>query len=181
MHSRTVLAVLAWVVLGWAGTAATFQVGTGRPNLDGWCALPWHATESSGLVGLTAAGLELRGDLYPPRSAFELSLKTVSADSLLFLFESPNTAGEIVFYLEDRVVQKIRPPQSGLWWIRARDLPPTGILRVELGAYVKSLLIRSVYLPCQKCPVPDCGRWAVLGALVGAGAVLLLLWISGRL
>jgi len=181
MKATTIAGLLAVAFWGVIGLAVSVQVGTGTPDFREWSPLPWHGMESSGLAGLTEAGLELNADLRPPRSAFELSLKMTSSSTLLFLFESPSPAGEIVLRLDGVQIEKNRVPQAGPWWVKLSDLPRRGILRVELNPYVKKLVIKAVYYPARACPSCPWLEYVLLGALVGLGAVLGWLWLSGRL
>lgn len=180
MKGRVVAGILMAVVVLAPAQAAVLRSGTGQPDLSGWCPLPWHSMETTGVVALSGAGLELRAEPRPPPSAYELSLKLTRSRSLLFVLESPGPAGHAVFRLDSVELGRLRVPARGVWWVLVTDLPETGILRLELDRYVDSLLIRSVYYPCPPCPDDRCLQCGVIGALLGAASVLLLVWLMTR-
>jgi len=166
---RFVLALVLMVVAP-LGHAATLKHGTGEPDLADWCAMDWLAGCTTGVVALSGTGLELHPTLSPPPSAYELSLKLIPYRSLLFLLEGRSAVGHVTFYLNGRVLDRIRA-QGGRWWVRIDDLPTTGILRLELDQYCESLVIRSINFPCRPCPRPSCLKEFLLGALLGAAVV----------
>ena len=166
------LVVLAFV-LSLPALALTVKTGTGSPSWEGWCPLSWQFGCLVGHGGLTDQGLLLSAAQAPPTPAYELSLRLINQNRLLFFLESPNAAGKVVIYLNDQVVNVLHPVE-GLWWVEFGDLPSTGFVRVELGPYTDSLLIRGVYYPCVVCP--SCWPWFIGGALLGA----LLVWLVLR-
>ncbi len=172
MKSLSLLAV-ALLIIALQAFSIQIKYGAGQPEVEGWCPLGWHAGTLCGHGGLTEQGLELYRTT-PPVTAYELNLKMIPFPSLLFSLRSPNTAGTIDVWLDGKLVDQITPPGEGAWWLRLDDLPERGFLRLELGKYCDSLLIQSIYFPCAACPLPDCRLYLLLGALLGAGLVLLL-------
>ncbi len=149
------------------------RMGTGGANQD-WCPLGWWGSKAIGNAGLTEEGFLLSTAQTPPVPAYEIALKLVPYKELLFMLRSPSPAGKINLYLNDKLVDTVDVPTIGNWWMLVSDLPDSGILRIELGAYCDQLLIQSVNYRCQTCP--PLWPWFILGAVCGA----LLTWVILR-
>lgn len=183
--SRSHILLTALAVIFFWGTnlcsATTLTVGTGTPNVDGWCWLDWNTGCTTGLAVLSGSGLTLFPAQAAPPSSLELSLKLIQGRTLIFLFESPSTSGKITFSVDGSVVRSIAPPRTGSWWVRLSDLPSAGILRLELDRYCDQLTITSIYYDCYACgPCPRCLKEFLLGLVVGVAGVLALHWLIMR-
>jgi len=165
---------LLCALLALPGFSLTVTTGTGPPNLQGWCQLDWRMGIIIGHGGVTDRGLLLSAAQMPPVPGYELNLKYVNKKELLIFFESPNPAGRVFFYLDDRVVNVQQVPIQGEWWVKLTDLPSSGSLRIELGPCTDEVLIRGIYYPCEVCP--SCLPWFIAGVVVGG----LLVWLVMR-
>lgn len=169
---RITLLGIVIFLLGLPALALTVKTGTGSPRWEGWCFLNWQMGCLIGHGGLTDQGLLLSMAQAPPIPAYELNLRLIKQNRLLFFLESPNPAGKLLIYLDEQVVQVLQPTQ-GLWWVELDDLPSTGFLRIEIGPCTDSLLIRGIYYPCVVCP--SCWPWLIGGVLIGAVLVWLIM------
>lgn len=161
------------VLLVFPSFALTVRTGVGAPKLENWCQLDWKLGYIIGHGGVTDQGLLLSAAKVPPIPGYELNLRLVTYEKLLFFFDSPSPAGRILLYINEELVQMLYVPAEGPWWIELEDLPSTGLLRAELGPCTDSLLIRGVYYPCLVCP--SCWPWFLVGAVVGAFLVWLVM------
>ncbi len=152
--------------------------GTGPPDIRGWCPADWLVGCSSGTAALSPDGLFLSNLIGPPRSAYELELKLIPYQTLLFVFQGQQDVGHVVISIDGIPLETV-PVEAGTWWVCLDDLPAEGTLRLELDDYCDGLLLRSIYFPCQyTAPLcPDCRDAQFLGFLLGAllTATLLLL------
>lgn len=154
----------------------TVRIGTGRPEGE-WYPLGWWGSKAMGHAGLIGEGFLLSAAQVPPVPAYELMLKFVPCDELLFILESPAPAGKVNIYLDGNLIKAVEVPVKRTWWLLLSDLPSTGLLRIELGAYCDLLLIRSVNCPSPKCPeCPSCWPWFGIGLVIGA----LIMWFILR-
>lgn len=166
---RLVLLLTALTLAGSAGgDAVELSTGVGQPDPTGWCALDWLAGCTTGLAILSGSGLVLYPGQVPP-SAFELSLKLLPHDSLLFTLESPSATGRITVLLDNSELKTISLPTQGRWWLRLANLPETGILRLEPDPYCEELTIRSVNFPCPPLPAGSGAQGLSEGPHPGGG------------
>ena len=170
--------LLVGVIFLWGIAASAFSIhkGLGPPDIQGWCPADWLIACTSGTAALDSEGLRLSNLLVPPRSAYELELKLLPYRSLLFSFESEQGVGHVIISLDGVEVERVAI-ETGSWWLRLDNLPPEGILRVELEDFCESLLIRSVYFPCRgEGPiVSECEDRFLEGLLWGVGLTVALL------
>ncbi len=184
------IAVLALACLPALGVSVDH--GRGDPDTPGWCILNWYAVCTTGTAAVTDQGLLLNQVHRPPASAFEISLNRLRETRLLFLLDSPSTAGSVRVFLDAELIKQVRVPTEGNWWLKTYELPSRGILRVELDEHVQRLTIRSALISChvepsccvepKECPEavePDYLGHLLVGVAVGlAGAALVWLLLG---
>jgi len=170
---------MAFLSATYAAAAPMVRVGTGVPDLSGWCRMDWLAGCPSG-VGALSGGtgeLTLVPTQTPPPSAVEFSLKLLPYRTLLFLLSGVG-GGHLELELDGTELARV-PLASGQWWIVVDGLPSQGILRLELDERAETLTVKSVYFPCSaQCPAcPGCRDDFLWGALIGAVTTWVLLYL----
>ncbi|MGY4707876.1 hypothetical protein ACVNPS_09045 [Candidatus Bipolaricaulota sp. J31] len=173
---RGVLFLGMMALFGVTALAISVTKGLGPPDTLGWCPADWLLGCTSGIAALEPEGLLLSNLSVPPPSTYELELKLLPYRALLFSFEGKQAGGHVMISLNGVLIEKVGI-EEGEWWIRLEDLPQEGLLRLELDQYCESLLVRSIYFPCQgeAQVLPECKARFWEGILWGAGLTIAFL------